>query len=54
MAALNCGKSIGVRSIAVGTGHKVSIDELIAQNPDYYFKDLSETHEVLMAILEEI
>lgn len=51
---VNCGKSIGVRSIAVGTGHKVPTEELLAQNPDYYFKDLSDTLGVLAAILEEI
>lgn len=51
---VNCGKSIGVRSIAVGTGRNVPTDELLAQNPDYYFKDLSDTAEVVQAILEEI
>lgn len=51
---VNCGKSIGVRSIAVGTGRNVPTEELLAQNPDYYFKDLSATFEVLQAILEEI
>lgn len=51
---VNCGKSLGVRSIAVGTGRNVPTDDLLAQNPDYYFKDLSETFEVLRAILEEL
>ena len=51
---VNCGKSIGVRSIAVGTGHGVPLEDLLAQEPDYYFRDLSATHEVLSAILEEI
>ncbi|MEW6055310.1 MAG: HAD family hydrolase [Bdellovibrionota bacterium] len=51
---VNCGKSIGVRSIAVGTGRNVPTDELLAQNPDYYFKDLSDTFQVLEAIFEEI
>lgn len=51
---VNCGKSIGVRSIAVGTGRNIPTDELLAQNPDYYFKDLSDTTDVLQAILEEI
>ncbi|MBI3544283.1 MAG: HAD hydrolase-like protein [Deltaproteobacteria bacterium] len=51
---VNCGKSIGVRTIAVGTGHKIPMEDLLAQNPDYYFKDLSATFEVLQAILEDI
>lgn len=51
---VNCGKSIGVRSIAVGTGRNVDTEELLAQNPDYYFKDLSDTFEVLQAILEDL
>lgn len=51
---VNCGKSLGARSIAVGTGKNVPLEELLAQNPDYYFHDLSETSEVLTAILEEI
>lgn len=51
---VNCGKSIGVRSIAVGTGRNIPTEELLAQNPDFYFKDLSDTLEVLSAILEEL
>jgi phosphoglycolate phosphatase len=51
---VNCGKSIGVRSIAVGTGHKIYAEQLLSQNPDYYFKDLSDTFEVLQAILEDL
>ncbi len=51
---VNCGKSIGVRTIAVGTGRGVSTEELLEQNPDFYFKDLSNTDDVIQAILEEI
>lgn len=51
---VNCGKSIGARSIGVGTGRTHSQDEMLAQNPDYYFRDLSDTFEVLQAILEEL
>lgn len=51
---VNCGKTLGVRSIAVGTGKTVSAEELLAQNPDYYFKDLTPTFEVIQAILEEV
>jgi len=49
-----CGKSIGVRSIAVGTGRNIPTETLLAENPDYYFHDLSATEEVLQAILEEL
>lgn len=50
---VNCGKSLGVRSIAVGTGHE-PLENLLAQEPDYYFKDFSSTHDVIEAILEEL
>ncbi len=51
---VNCGKSIGARSIAVGTGLHVNHEELLAQNPDYFFKDLSQTFDIMNAIMEEI
>lgn len=51
---VNCGKSIGVRSIAVGTGRGVATQELLAQNPDYYFKDLACTTDVISAICEDL
>lgn len=51
---VNCGKSIGVRSIAVGTGRNISTEELLAQNPDFYFKDLSDTFEVMQAIFDDL
>lgn len=51
---VNCGKSIGARSIAVGTGRNIPREELLAQNPDYYFADLSATFEVIQAILEDL
>lgn len=51
---INCGKSIGVRSIAVGTGRNIPTEDLLAQDPDYYFKDLSQTFEVMSAILEDL
>lgn len=51
---VNCGKSIGARSIAVGTGRNIPMEDLLAQNPDFYFKDLSQTFEVIQAIHEEI
>lgn len=51
---INCGKSVGARSIAVGTGINIPRDDLLAQSPDYFFKDLSDTTAVLKAILEEL
>lgn len=51
---INCGKSIGVRSIAVGTGRGIPVEHLMAANPDYFFKDLSALAEVMDAILEEL
>lgn len=48
---VNCGKSIGVRSIAVGTGRGVPREELLAAGPDHYFDDLSDLDRVLRAIL---
>jgi phosphoglycolate phosphatase-like HAD superfamily hydrolase len=51
---VNCGKSIGVRSIAVGTGRNVCQNELLEQKPDFYFKDLSDTYLVLDSILKNI
>lgn len=51
---VNCGKSIGVRSIAVGTGHDIPEADLLGANPDFYFKDFSLTDEVVRAVLDEI
>jgi phosphoglycolate phosphatase len=51
---VNCGKSIGVRSIAVGTGRNITKEELLAQNPDFFFNDLSDTAEVLRAIFADV
>ena len=47
---VNCGKSIGVKSIAVGTGRGVDQIELNAAGPDYYFSDFSSLGPVLSAI----
>jgi phosphoglycolate phosphatase len=51
---VNCGRSLGVRTIAVGTGTIVHRRLVLTQNPDFYFKDLSQTDMVLEAIFEEI
>ncbi|MBL7714098.1 MAG: HAD family hydrolase [Bdellovibrionales bacterium] len=50
---VNCGKSIGVRSIAVGTGRDVPKELILAHKPDYFFENLSATQEVVRAILCE-
>lgn len=50
---VNCGKSIGVRTIAVGTGRDVPKDLILSHKPDYFFDNLSATGEVVKAILCE-
>lgn len=49
---VNCGKSIGVRSIAVGTGRNVDRAELLAANPDHFFENLSDIHAVTRTICD--
>ncbi len=51
---INCGKELGARTIAVGTGRGSDEQELLLQNPDFYFKDLSKTNAVVEAILKEL
>lgn len=51
---VNCGKSLGVRTIAVGTGARICQNELLAQNPDFYFPTLEDTDGVLGAILDDL
>jgi len=51
---VRCGRSIGVRTIAVGTGWRISREELLAENPDYFFADLTDTDAVLDAILKDL
>jgi phosphoglycolate phosphatase-like HAD superfamily hydrolase len=51
---VRCGQSIGVRTIAVGTGFGIDEGELLASNPDYFFKDLSDWRLAVDAILEEV
>ncbi|MBC7692904.1 MAG: HAD family hydrolase [Methylotenera sp.] len=51
---VNCGKSLGVRTIAVGTGHSAQRTELLGANPDYFFSDLSAHEQVLASILCEM
>lgn len=47
---VGCGRSLGVRSIAVATGRHRA-EELAGCQPDYLFDDLSRTDEVLASIL---
>ncbi len=49
---VNCGRSIGVRAIAVGTGRPEYRDEILRAGPDSFFETLVKTNEVLTAILE--
>lgn len=51
---VNCGKSIGVRTIAVGTGRGVKSEDLLSHNPDYYFSSLSDIDSVYKSIIEEL
>jgi phosphoglycolate phosphatase-like HAD superfamily hydrolase len=46
-----CGKSIGARSIAVGTGRGVNRDELLAAGPDAFFENLEDVDRVLGAVM---
>ncbi|BBM85122.1 HAD family hydrolase [Candidatus Uabimicrobium amorphum] len=46
---VNCGKSLGVRSIAVGTG-KQDKNVLLGENPDFYFDNLEDDKAFLEAI----
>jgi phosphoglycolate phosphatase len=51
---IQCGRSLNVRTIGVGTGTIENRRAILTTNPDYYFKDLSQTELVLEAILEEL
>ena len=48
---IHCGRGLGARAIAVGTGRGIPHEELLAENPDHFFVDLSDTDAVLRAIL---
>jgi len=48
---VNCGRSIGVKAIAVGTGRAEYQQALLASGPDYFFNDLRETQQVMQALL---
>jgi phosphoglycolate phosphatase len=46
---IGCGRHLNVRTLAVATG-KHAADDLIAEHPDFLFRDLSDTDAVLRAI----
>ena len=48
---IQCGESLGVRTIAVATGHH-SVDELAEHGPDHLFDTLEDTDAVWRAIAE--
>lgn len=50
---IECGKASGALSLAVGTGW-TDEKELLARNPDFYFRDLSDTQRVLSTISEAL
>jgi len=45
-----CARHFGARSVAVGTGHVYSIDELRACEPDAVLPDLSNTEQVMRTL----
>ena len=49
-ADITCGAHLGVRTIAVATGH-YNVQELVAYGPDHVFADLSDWRTVYEAIL---
>ncbi len=51
-ADIQCGRSIGARSIAVATSH-YSVDDLLAHDPSAVFEDFSCTEDVVRAILAD-
>ena len=52
-ADLHCGRAIGARAIGVATGH-YSVDELWQHEPLAVFADLSDTQDVLRAVLSGV
>jgi phosphoglycolate phosphatase len=48
---VNCGRSLGVRAIGVGTGQGEQRALILEAGPDFFFEDLSDTRAVVSAIL---
>lgn len=51
---VNCGRSLGVRAIGVGTGQADQRAAVLGARPDSFFEDLSDTKAVVAAIFSEI
>jgi phosphoglycolate phosphatase len=51
---VNCGKSLGVRTIAVATGRADLRQELVDSRPDFLFETLEKPSGLLEAILAEV
>jgi phosphoglycolate phosphatase len=47
---IECGKAIGARTVAIGTGN-YSLEDLATHEPDHLFVDLSDTEAVVSALL---
>jgi phosphoglycolate phosphatase len=47
---VTCGRHLGVKTIAVGTGNPAGREAMLAERPDYFFEDFSDWAKVLEAI----
>lgn len=47
---IECGRAIGAQTVAIATG-QYSLEELLVHEPDYLFKDFSDTAAVLQVLL---
>ncbi|MFQ5814408.1 MAG: HAD hydrolase-like protein, partial [Anaerolineae bacterium] len=50
-ADIDCGRALGVKSIAVATG-RYSCEELRVHGPDFCFPNLSDTEAIVAAVLD--
>ena len=48
---ITCGRHLGVKTIGVGTGHDECRAPMLAEKPDHFFEDLTDSDAVLAAIL---
>ena len=49
---MTCGKHLGVRTVAVGTGHPEGREAMLAERPDHFFEDFGSVPDVLRAIAD--
>jgi phosphoglycolate phosphatase-like HAD superfamily hydrolase len=49
---MTCGRHLGVRTVAVGTGHPDGREAMLAEKPDHFFEDFRSVADVLSAIAE--